>query len=81
MNQEYYRYIYQIHRKQLDLSYLQRELTKSPSNNASMRKRVLLFMSDLLLSLGQRIRPSEFQVHVHGEQAHDGTLEIKTEGC
>ena len=81
MNQDYYQYIQQIHRKQVEINHLQGELSKASQNNPNLRKRFLLYMSDLLLSLGQRIRPEEFQAHVQGGQAHEGTLEIKAEGC
>ena len=81
MNKDYYQYIHQIHRKQVEINHLQGELSKASQNNPNLRKRFLLYMSDLLLSLGQRIRPEEFQAHVQGGQAHEGTLEIKAEGC
>ena len=81
MNQDYYQYIHQIHQKQIGISHLHAELSKASPNNPKLRKRVLLYMSDLLLGLGQRIRPVEFQVHVQGGPAQEGTLEIKAEGC
>jgi len=81
MKQDYYQYIFQIHQEQLEINHLQRELSNTSPHNPSLRKRLLLSMSDLLLALGQRIRPAEFQVHVQGSQAHEGALEIKAEGC
>ena len=81
MNQDYYQYIFQIHQEQVEISHLHKELSNTSSHNPTLRKRFLLSMSDLLLGLGQRIRPAEFQVHVQGSQAHEGALEIKAEGC
>ena len=81
MNQEYYQYIIQIHQKQVEIYHLHKELSNISPHNPTLRKRFLLSMSDLLLGLGQRIRPAEFQVHVQGNQAHESALEIKAEGC
>ncbi len=70
---------HQMHQYQVHL--LQMELKKISQENPTLRKRSLLYLSDALLNLGQRIRPAEFQVHIHAGQAHGGTLEIKAEGC
>ncbi len=81
MNQVYYDYIRQIHEQQYELSISLRDLKKASVENPTLRKRSLLFLSDALLSLGQRIRPAEFQVQSQNGQAQDGRLEIKAEGC
>lgn len=81
MNQDYYQYIYQIHQEQLEAGRLNSELNGMSPGEQSLRKRVLLSMSDALLGLGQRIRPAEFQVKVQVGQSPEGTLEIKTGGC
>ncbi len=81
MNQVYYDYIRQIHEQQYSISINQRDLKKDSQENPTLRKRSLLFLSDALLSLGQRIRPAEFQVQIQNGQAQEGRLEIKTEGC
>ncbi len=81
MNQDYYQYIYQIHQEQLEIDRLNSELHGKSPGDPTLRKRLLLSMSDALLGLGQRIRPAEFQVKVQGRQSPDATLEIKTGGC
>ncbi len=73
MNQIYYDYIQELHEQQLGISQRHRELQNSSPIRTTLRSRSLLTLSDLLLNLGQRIRPAEFQVQ--------GTLEINTEGC
>ncbi len=81
MNQDYYEYIRQIHQQQYEVHLLQTELKKDSPGNPTRRQRSQLYLSDVLLNLGQRIRPAEFSVQVSGVQAQDGTLEIKAEGC
>ena len=76
MNQIYYDYIRELNETQYKIAHQQRQLQTSSPKRTSLHSRSLLLLSDLLLSLGQRIRPAQFQVHVH-----DGTLEINTEGC
>ena len=81
MNQDYYEYIWQMHERQYKIALEQRELQVSSPDNPTLRSRSLLYLSDLLLTLGQRIRPAEFRADIHGVQAHEGTLEIKAKGC
>jgi hypothetical protein len=57
------------------------ELNNASKENPTLRKRSLLYLSDGLLTLGQRIRPVEFKVQIQVRQAKDGTLEKKAEGC
>ncbi len=81
MNQDYYDYIRQTHQRQFEASLIQMELNDASKENPTLRKRSLLYLSDGLLTLGQRIRPAEFRVHIQEGRARDGTLEIKAEGC
>lgn len=81
MNQDYYDYIRQTHQRQFEESLIQMELNEASRENPTLRKRSLLYLSDVLLTLGQRIRPAEFRVQVQELQAQEGTLEIKAEGC
>ena len=81
MNQDYYEYIHQIHQQQGELYLQQLELKGASRKNPTQRQRYQLYLSDVLLNLGQRIRPAEFRVQVRGAQTRDGTLEIKAEGC
>ncbi len=81
MKQDYYEYIWQTHERQYKIAIQQRELLVESPENQTLRCRSLLYLSDLLLTLGQRIRPTEFRVDVHDVQAHEGTLEIKAKGC
>ena len=81
MNQDYYDYIRQIHQQQFEDSLIQMELNEASRENPTLRKRSLLYLSDVLLTLGQRIRPAEFRVQAQGVQPQEGTLEIKAEGC
>ena len=81
MNQDYYDYIRQTHQRQFEASLIQRELNAASREYPNLRKRFLLYLSDGLLTLGQRIRPVEFRVQIQVGQAQDGTLEIKAEGC
>lgn len=81
MKQDYYEYIQQTHERQYKTALDQRKLMVSSPEKQTLRSRSLLYLSDLLLTLGQRIRPTEFRVDVHGVQAHEGTLEIKAKGC
>lgn len=81
MNQDYYEYIRQTHERQYKIAIQQKELLALSPYNPTLRSRSRLYLSDLLLTLGQRIRPAEFQVNVQGVQAHEGTLEIKAKGC
>ena len=76
MDQIYYDYISDLNRQQYRISQIQRQLQNLPPRKPTMQNRSLLMLSDLLLNLGQRIRPAQFQVHVH-----DGTLETNPEGC
>ena len=81
MNQVYYDYIRETHQRQFDACLIQMELNEASRENPTLRKRSLLYLSDVLLTLGQRIRPAEFRVQVQGVQVQEGTLEIKAEGC
>ena len=81
MNQDYYEYIHQIHKKQGEYYLHQMKLKDTTHTNPTRRQRYQLYLSDVLLNLGQRIRPAEFNVQVSGAQTSDGTLEIKAEGC
>jgi hypothetical protein len=76
MDQIYYDYISDLNRQQYRISQIQRQLKNLPPRKPTMQNRSLLMLSDLLLNLGQRIRPAQFQVHVH-----DGVLETNPEGC
>lgn len=76
MNQINYEYIRELHEKQYRIAQRQRQLRSLSPSRAPLYSHSLLLLSDFLLALGQRIRPAQFQVHVH-----DGTLEINTEGC
>ena len=81
MNQVYYDYIRETHQRQFDAGLITMELNEASRENPTLRKRSLLYLSDVLLTLGQRIRPAEFRVQVQGVQVQEGTLEIKVEGC
>ena len=81
MNQDYYDYIRKTHDSQFRFALEQRKLARSAPENQNFRSRSLLYLSDLLLNMGQRVRPVEFQVDVKSMQTHDGTLEIKAKGC
>lgn len=81
MNQDYYDYIHQIHQRQYEIGIIQMDLNEASRENPTLRKRSLLYLSDALLTLGQRIRPAEFRGQIQGTQAQDGKLEIKAEGC
>ncbi len=81
MNQDYYRYISQIHKQQLQISQQQMGLSRVSPRRSSLRSRFLLSISDVLLGIGQRIRPAEYQVHVHPGGVQDGSLEIEAGGC
>jgi hypothetical protein len=81
VNQDFYEYIQQIHQKQSEYYFQQMKLRSISKKNPTRRQRYRLYLSDVLLNLGQRIRPAEFSVQVSGPQANDGTLEIKAEGC
>ena len=81
MNQDHYEYIHQIHQKQSEFYLQQLELKGASRRNPTIRQRYQLYLSDVLLNLGQRIRPAEFRAQVRGAQTSDGTLEIKAEGC
>lgn len=81
MNQEYYDYIRQIHQRQYEFSVIQMELKRAFQANPTLRKRSLLYLSDALINLGQKIRPAEFQAQIQGTQAQEGKLEINAKGC
>jgi hypothetical protein len=81
MNQDYYEYIRQLHEGQLKTAMRHRSLKLLVANNPTLRMRTLLYLSDALLNLGQRIRPAEFEVHVHGEHIQESALEITAKGC
>jgi hypothetical protein len=81
MNQDHYEFISQIHRQQYEFIHRQKELKSSSPGNLTLRERSLLYLSDLMLNLGQRIRPAEFSVRIHSLEANDGTLEITAKGC
>jgi len=81
MNQDYYDYIRQTNQRQFEASLIQMELNEATRENPTLRKRSLLYLSDALLTLGQRIRPAEFRVQVQVGQAQEGTFEINAEGC
>lgn len=81
MNQDCYEFIRQIHRQQFEFIHRQKELKDSSIRNLTLRDRSLLYLSDLMIRFGQRIRPAEFSVHIHSLKANDGKLEIKVKGC
>ena len=81
MHQDYYDYIRQTHQRQFEASLIQMELNTASREHPTLLKRSLLYLSDGLLTLGQRIRPVEFRVQIQVRQAQDGTLEKKAEGC
>jgi hypothetical protein len=81
MNQEYYRYISQIHKQQLQISQRQMELSRVSPLHPNLRSRFLLTVSDVLLGIGQRIRPAGYQVYVHPGGVQEGSLEIEAGGC
>lgn len=72
----YYGHVRELHKHRHTVTYGQRPTRTPSAKNTSLRSRSLLVLSDFLLNLGQRIRPAQFQVHVH-----DGALAINTEGC
>lgn len=76
MDQIYYDYISDLHRQQYSMSQIQKQLQNLPPRKPNLQNRSLLMLSDLLLNLGQRIRPAQFQVHVQNV-----ALEINPEGC
>jgi hypothetical protein len=80
MNQDYYNYIIQTHQKQVEISHLHQKPGRPVPDGPNLRKRFLLFSSDLLLGIGQRIRPAEFAVQVQAPQSHEGSLDINS-GC
>lgn len=69
MNQDYYDYIRQTHQRQFEASLIQMELNNASKENPTLRKRSLLYLSDGLLTLGQRIRPVEFKEQIQLRQA------------
>jgi hypothetical protein len=81
MDQDFYDFIRQNPRRRFEANLNQMELNKASRENPPLRKRSLLYLSDVLLAIGQRVRPAEFRVHVHVGQAHDGTFEVNAEGC
>ncbi|UCD98914.1 MAG: hypothetical protein JSV42_18560 [Chloroflexota bacterium] len=81
MNQEHYEFIYQIHQQQLNVNLIQEQLRKGSQENPGLRKRTLLYLSDIMLNLGQRIRPVEFRVVNRPGQAQDHNFEINAGGC
>ena len=81
MDQHFYEFIHQIHKKQGEYYLQQMKLKGASTAHPTRRQRYQLYLSDVRLNLGQRIRPAEFSVQVSGPQANDGTLEIKAEGC
>ena len=81
MKQHYYEYIHQTHQKQTDYQQRQMELKDASREYSTLRQRSRLYLSDVLLSLGQRIRPVEYRVQGSGVQANDGALEVKAGGC
>ena len=81
MSQDYYRYIHQIHQKQIEIDRINTALSGNSPARKSLRNRLQLSMSDALLGLGQRIRPAEFQVKVQVSQQQESALEIEAGGC
>jgi hypothetical protein len=81
MNQDNYEFVRLIHQQQYETHLLQMEVNKASQVNPTLRQRSRLYLSDVLLNLGQRIRQAEFRVHVHAGGTQEGTLEIKAEGC
>ena len=81
MNQEYYQYIARIHQKQLELSHINTALSKISPERPSLLPRTRLFISDALLLLGQRIRPSGFKGRYEVLQTKEGVFEAKVKGC
>ena len=76
MNQINYDFVRELHEEKYRIAQRQRQLQSSSLGWTSLYSRSMLMLSDLLLGLGKRIRPAQFQVHVH-----DGTLETNPEGC
>jgi hypothetical protein len=74
-------YINKTIQRELEVFQLLRKAKEAAPENPTLRKRTLLYLSNVLLNLSQRIRPMEFQVHVHRVQAQEGTLEITAKGC
>jgi len=72
----YYDHIRDLHKHRHTIPQGQLKSEISSPKNTTLGSHSLLILSDLLLNLGQRIRPAQFQV-----QVHVGTLEINTEGC
>ncbi|UCF26948.1 MAG: hypothetical protein JSW42_09870 [Chloroflexota bacterium] len=77
----YYEHVRELHKHRHRLPQAEMELNGLAPKNIDLRNRSRLYLSDILLKIGQLIRPAEFQVHFHVGQAHEGTLEIKAEGC
>jgi hypothetical protein len=77
----YYEHVRELHRHRHAIPESQMELQTSSPINTTLRSRSQLYLSDMLLNLGQRIRPAEFRGQILGGQAQNGTLEINAEGC
>lgn len=81
MDQYCCQFILHIHEHQYKFVKRQRELGIASPNKLTLGDRSLLYLSDLMLNLGQRIRPTKFSKQTHGLQANDGTLGITAKGC
>lgn len=74
-------YINKTIQREFEVAQLLRKAKEATPENPTLRKRTLLYLSNVLLNIGQRIRPAGYRVQVHGVQAQDGTLEIDAKGC
>jgi hypothetical protein len=81
MDQMYHQSIGQTHELQYMVAVQQRTSWEAAPKNPTLRSRSLLYLSDLLIALGNRLRPTDFRVDVHGMQAREGILEINAKGC
>jgi hypothetical protein len=81
MNQDYYQYIVRMHQKQLEISRINTALSNISTDRPALLSRTLLFISDALLILGQRIRPTGLVGRYEVLRANDGTFEAKAKGC
>jgi hypothetical protein len=81
MNQEYYQYIAQIHKKQLEISRTNTAVSNNSPGRPALLYRVLLFTSDTLLLLGRRIRPTGLKGRYEVLQVNESVFEAKVKGC
>jgi hypothetical protein len=64
MNEIFYDHIRQQNERLLRTVQMEKELQALRPEQISLRARLLLYTSDALLGLGQRIRPKELRPHV-----------------